>query len=335
MIQMARLSRILLISSVFGLLLLAAMFSLAEIRVGLAQATTPVATAAATRSAPPKGDAERGKLLVQVMNCVGCHSTPSLAAADGTIPLAGGNEFKAGDLGTVYANNLTELGGWSFDEFDKALRQGIEPFSGRVLLPVMPYQRYQRLTDADVASIAEYIISLKPVPNPAMKAPVLTAAAEALKPLPPQVVTSPAFDGSAAHGEYVVQVLAGCGSCHNPSGAAGRGREFSGGTRNLGTEERPIYAPPILGSVLKASGYSAENFTSLFRNGIRPRGAPLAPQMNWRRFSGLSDTELLGVWTFLDTRKLDTPWPVPTAPPTQPPPAPATTVATAAPTAAR
>src|SRR5579859_8234563 len=100
---------------------LAGLFTLTILIVGangstqqsvFAQQATPSATSAA-----PQGDVARGKYLVSIAGCVGCHGTATLATAD-SIPLAGGTAFNLGPLGTFYSRNLTILQAWTVADFD-------------------------------------------------------------------------------------------------------------------------------------------------------------------------------------------------------------------------
>ncbi len=320
---MARQYRFLILSSIFALSVLILFVGL----LGAQPATANVLATAASTGQAPQGDPARGRYLVQIAGCVGCHGAPDLAKG-GPIPLAGGREFNLGQLGKVYAPNLTVLQDWTFREFDMALRQGIEPYTKRTLLPVMPYMVFHGLSDSDVASIGAYIKSMTPVEHD-IAAAEIGPAGKKLKPLPPVSVPSPKADDSAETGRYLVDSLANCGSCHSPhdaSGAVIKGRDYSGGTRNLGTQDNPMYAPAIIGSALTAQGYTKETFAQTLRIGVRPRGAPLALQMPWRLFANMTDTDLAAVWNFLQTKKLDSPWPLQTPPPTR--------AATLAPTAA-
>lgn len=302
----------------FLLISLAASIAVLLVCLGLAD-TQPVsavglATAAATSAsgAQPQGDAARGQYLVQVAGCGGCHGAFKLATDKG-VPLAGGNEFKS-PLGTFYSPNLTMFQDVTYSDLDKPLRQGISLYSGKVLAPIMPYNMYHNLSDSDVASIAAYLRSLTPVDNN-IPASQPGSGMSSLKALPAQSIAGPKMDDSADNGGYLVNVVAGCGNCHSSRGAVA-GRELSGGTRNLGTDDHPIYAPSIDGSALVANGYNKDNFAATLKLGIRPRGAPLAPQMPWRRYSRMTDNDLAAIWNYLQTKKLDSPWPIQTAAPT-------------------
>jgi mono/diheme cytochrome c family protein len=140
---------------------------------------------------------ERGKYLVQVMGCHDCHS-PKLMGPQGPYPdpdrlLSGhpaGTQLPpmpkdnagwalltmdltaaVGPWGTSFAANLTSddsgIGSWTEDQFKRALKQGLyKGMEGsRMLLPPMPWQNFQNITDEDVHAIFSYLKSTKPVAN--------------------------------------------------------------------------------------------------------------------------------------------------------------------------
>ena len=91
-----------------------------------------------------------GEYLARAGDCVACHSVPGGKA------FAGG--LKMGSpLGAIYSTNITPdpetgIGGYSLEDFDRAVRQGIAK-DGHRLYPAMPYPSYAKLTDADVAAL--------------------------------------------------------------------------------------------------------------------------------------------------------------------------------------
>ena len=101
----------------------------------------------------------QGEYLARAGDCVSCHSAPGGKA------FAGG--LKMGSpLGAIYSTNITPdpetgIGGYSLEDFDRALRQGIAK-DGHRLYPAMPYPSYAKLTDADVAAL--YSFFMKDVP---------------------------------------------------------------------------------------------------------------------------------------------------------------------------
>lgn len=85
--------------------------------------------------------------------CTGCHGSD----------LAG---FSDPGLGT--APNLTPhesgLGGWTYEDFDEALRTGIRP-DGSELGEGMPWQAFARTTDVEMQALWAYLSSLEPLPS--------------------------------------------------------------------------------------------------------------------------------------------------------------------------
>ena len=137
----------------------------------------------------------RGRYLVTVMDCGGCHTPGALVGQrDAQRTLAGsevgfGGSAPMGEMtgGVVFPGNLTPdaetgLGRWSEAEIVRALRQGLRP-DGRPLVPVMPWPAFQQLTDEDASAIAAYLKSLPPVRNavPANVPPGQTSPAPYLK----------------------------------------------------------------------------------------------------------------------------------------------------------
>lgn len=144
---------------------------------------------------------ERGKYLVEIMDCASCHS-PKVFTPNGPVPdpsrLFGGydasqpfptlseNEMEVakkwvlfypeitatvGPWGVSFAGNIsssnTGIGTWSLNQFKRALTEG--KYKGlensRTLLPPMPWQAYKALTDDDIKAIYDYLKSTKPVDN--------------------------------------------------------------------------------------------------------------------------------------------------------------------------
>jgi mono/diheme cytochrome c family protein len=148
---------------------------LATIAAGIA-----TAAAAAEPVASFDGDATRGAYFAAIMDCQGCHSG---RLADGRIDaaahLTGGTiGFELPGLGIFYPPNLspdaaTGLGAWSDAEIAAAIRQGIRP-DGRILAPIMPWESYHVMTDADVADLVAYLRSL-PAADHAVPGPLGTA----------------------------------------------------------------------------------------------------------------------------------------------------------------
>ena len=137
---------------------------------------------------------ERGRYLVQVMDCHSCH-TPKIMTPEGPVPdmdrafmgfpsdgqmppvEAGGIRFNndltacSGPWGISFAanisNHFTGIGDWDFKQFQTAMRDG--KFRGdsqqRDLLPPMPWQAYRELNDDDLKAIFLFLKSSRRIHN--------------------------------------------------------------------------------------------------------------------------------------------------------------------------
>lgn len=138
----------------------------------------------------------RGKYLTLIGGCNDCHSpkvmTPMGPQPDTSRllsghpqemplpPLVKTNDWVLfnptatafiGPWGASYAANLTPddtgIGNWTFEQFDRAFRQG--KFKGlensRPLLPPMPWQMYSNMTQDDVKAVFTYLKTLPPIKN--------------------------------------------------------------------------------------------------------------------------------------------------------------------------
>lgn len=157
----------------------------------------------------PEDLANRGAYLVEIMGCNDCH-TPKIMTSQGPAPdksrllsghpaeeviatvndtnllksfaLFNGSLTAAiGPWGTSYSANLTPdetgLANWTFDQFEKAMRQGKSKGmdNNRMLLPPMPWMNYVHLEDEDLKAVWAYLQSIPPVKNvvPAPIPPVI------------------------------------------------------------------------------------------------------------------------------------------------------------------
>ena len=94
-------------------------------------------TIGASAAAAQGGDVERGRYLVTIMDCAGCHTRGALTGRPNPdLFLAGSGEgFHLPGLGYFYPPNLrpdpaTGLGDWSEDDIVRAVRTGERPDGG-------------------------------------------------------------------------------------------------------------------------------------------------------------------------------------------------------------
>ena len=144
--------------------------------------------AAVTRAASPITPViTRGKYLVTIMDCGGCHTPgalrgkpdPARLLAGSDVGFAGPPPPGAATGGVVYPPNLTPdkdtgLGKWTDEQIIRAVRFGQRP-DGRALSPAMPWPAYSALTDADARALVAY---LRSIPAVAFRAPGNVAPGE-------------------------------------------------------------------------------------------------------------------------------------------------------------
>jgi mono/diheme cytochrome c family protein len=178
-----------------------------------------------------------GKALTEAADCASCHT------ADPAKPFAGGKRIET-PFGGIYSANLTPdrdtgIGGWSDEDFRRALHDGISPTGARYY-PAFPYPYFTKFTRPDLMAIKAYLATLAPVSN---------------RPLPPDLhwplnyrilmrgwdwlffkpgILQPDQQKSTEwnRGRYLVEGAGHCGACHTPKdvfGADKHSRAFGGG----------------------------------------------------------------------------------------------------------
>ena len=126
------------------------------------------ACATATRPPADEDRITRGRYLVTVMDCTGCHTPGALGGQPDTSRYLAGSTIGFGfPGGVVYPPNLTPdqetgLGKWTDAEIIRAFRQG-QSRDGRPLVPIMPWPSYAALTPADAQAIVAFLRTLPPV----------------------------------------------------------------------------------------------------------------------------------------------------------------------------
>jgi len=168
---------------------------------------------------------EKGRYLADAGDCTACHT------AKGGKPFAGGLPI-ASPIGTLYSSNITPdkvsgIGGYSLDEFDRALRHGIAA-NGDSLYPAMPYPAYAKVSDDDIRALYAYFMHgvapvgvinrANDVPWPLSMRWPLAIWRKTFAPDPDAIAfKADAYkDAEVARGAYLVQGLGHCGSCHTP-----------------------------------------------------------------------------------------------------------------------
>lgn len=264
-----------------------------------------------TLSAAASGDssAARGEYLVRsVAVCGSCH------AADEKNPdgaLSGGREFHDWRIGTAQASNLTPdpetgLGTWSEAEIVRAIRSG-QRKDGRLLAPVMPYEWFHGMSDADALAVARYLKSLPPVRREVRQHPSIAfklGKLFLLRPLPAQTVATPPAADTVAYGRYLANHVGLCAECHTPRVGLlqkpDRRRLFAGMSNP--PKSFPVDPPNITPHPDSGIGqWSEADFVRAIRTGTRPAGDTLHPFMPWPALKRMTDADLHALYAYLRT----------------------------------
>jgi mono/diheme cytochrome c family protein len=267
------------------------------------------AAAAPKKFEPTPTRLARGRYLTEgPMHCFLCHSEVD---EDNLLPLPGkkgaGKTFPAGEFPfTVKAPNITPdpetgAGKWTDEQFVRVLRDGIG-HDGRVLLPLMPYHYFRRLTDEDLASVVVYIRSLEPVHNVIQLPYVPDEIRKQLVAVEPAKGSAqePDWKDPVKRGEYLV-TLGACDGCHTsadaPLGEPLPGMAFAGGVEFVPFK---VSSANITPSPSGISYYDEKMFLEVIRTG-HVKARALKPIMPWRYIRNLSDDDLKAMFAYLRT----------------------------------
>jgi mono/diheme cytochrome c family protein len=187
-------------------------------------ALTLAGTLAGLPTAPAIADeatVARGAYLAGAAGCDQCHTD----SKNGGAPYAGLRPMQT-EFGIIATPNITPdaatgIGGWSGDDFIRAMRWGIAP-DGTHYVPAFPFPYFGRLTDSDLADLKAFLDSLKPVSQPripgatslALLARARSAVGLAIAANRPAGPAPPADDVAVARGAYLVATVGHCGDCH-------------------------------------------------------------------------------------------------------------------------
>jgi mono/diheme cytochrome c family protein len=112
--------------------------------------------------------AERGKYIVTVHDCSGCHTPVGDQGPEWDKYLSGGNKATFREYGTFVTRNLTgdrETGLWrrTNDQVKRVLRTGLLPEGRVAYYRDMPWAAYSNFTEEDRHAVLIYLRHLKPV----------------------------------------------------------------------------------------------------------------------------------------------------------------------------
>ncbi|KJC62085.1 alcohol dehydrogenase [Bradyrhizobium sp. LTSPM299] len=261
----------------------------------------------------------RGKALTIAGDCASCHTAVS------DKPFAGGKRIDT-PFGAVFSPNLTPdrdtgIGGWSDDDFLRALRTGVSP-NGAHYYPAFPYPNFTKLIRDDILAIRAYLATLAPVSNkeppPELRWPlnyrVLMRAWDYLFFVPGIFQPDQSKTAEWNRGGYLVEGVAHCGACHTPKNAFGadkRGQAFGGGM------VQGMFAPRLDGverSGLKS--WSVDDVVEYLQSGRngRSHAGPLMSEVVVNSTSQMSDADVRAIAVYLKALPAGTPEPDVTPP---------------------
>jgi cytochrome c2 len=116
-----------------------------------------------------RATAQRGRYLVTIGACDGCHATPGPEGPDvKNMYLAGGFYMARKGVGTYVSMNLTPdsetgLGKWTDDDIKRVLRNGIAPDGRQIPGHLMPWPGFSNWTEEDRHAVVAYLRRIKPI----------------------------------------------------------------------------------------------------------------------------------------------------------------------------
>ncbi|NGZ84002.1 c-type cytochrome [Duganella aceris] len=258
-----------------------------------------------TATLAPEQKIARGAYLAKAGDCMACHTTR------GGQQYAGGRALQT-PFGSVVSPNITSdrdtgIGGWSADEFWRALHNG-KSRDGRLLYPAFPYTNYTRITRDDADALYAYFQSVPAVRQANLPHQLrfpynqqfMLAAWRALyfKPAVFREDSKQSVDWN--RGAYLVQGLGHCSACHSARNQLGAsdGEGLSGGLI-------PVlgwYAPSLNANAEAGLGeWLQPHIAQLLKTGVSPRATVFGPMAEVVRESlqYLSDADINAMAVYL------------------------------------
>lgn len=239
---------------------------------------------------------ERGKHLVTFVSvCLDCHGPD----------FGGGIVVDDPALGRIVAPNLTTGQNGRGSELTdqdimRVLRYGVKTDGTSVT--VMPADDYTHLSDADMGATIAYLRSLPPVDSnlPPTELRTLGRILLALGQLDIMIAKRIDFEAagsppmpetiSVEYGQYLANI-SGCTGCHGPG--------LSGGPIPAAPPDWPQALNLTPGG--EVADWSEADFITTIRTGVNPGGRTLLPEMPWKSYRNMTDTELMALWKFISS----------------------------------
>lgn len=224
----------------------------------------------------------KGRYLATAGDCASCHTT-----RDGQA-YAGGRMLPT-PFGNIPAPNITPdaetgIGNWSFNDFWRALHNGIGP-QGEPLYPAFSYTSFTKVTRDDALAIFAYLRSLRPVhqPNAALGLRFPYNMRNTLAAWRAMYFKAGVYQSNAAQsaswnrGAYLVQGLGHCNECHamrDEWGGPESRAALSGGL----IPEQGWYAPDLSTQANGGlQGWSRQDIIDVLKTGQSSKSAAAGP----------------------------------------------------------
>lgn len=189
---------------------------LSMLAIGITSSAAMAGGASLPNVSPANSDlVNRGAYIARAADCVACHNED----------YTGGNPI-ATPMGDIYSTNITPskrygIGKYTEADLTNALQKGRAP--DHMLYPAMPYPSYNGMTSEDISALFAYLQTVPAVNEPAKHKTDL--------PFPfnirslmlgwnainiPSTTKRTGLNETQERGEYLVNNLEHCGTCHTP-----------------------------------------------------------------------------------------------------------------------
>ena len=252
----------------------------------LASAMLAGAAVAAEPDPASEDPAARGAYVLHAAGCATCHTD----VANGGAFLAGGRMLSS-PWGAIAAPNITPdaetgIGGWSDEDFVRALSEGKSP-AGRTYYPAFPYTAYTHMRREDMLDLKAYLDTVEPVRAPNRPHALRFPFSVRLFLHPWRWLffergpdrPDPGADERVARGRYLVEALGHCAECHTPRnmlGATKRARHMAGSRYGPGGLSVPNITPDVETGI---GAWSALDLVFFLRTGFTPAGDDVQGEM--------------------------------------------------------
>ncbi len=217
----------------------------------------------------------RGAYLAAAAGCDQCHTDTK----NGGAPYAGGRQL-ATEFGTITTPNITPdkatgIGGWTFEDFIRAMRWGVAP-DGTRYVTTFPFPYSRQLSDSDLADLKAFLDSLASVSRPGLgRADSLALLARARDAVGVAITASSALppapnDPMIARGAYLAVAVGYCGDCHTPRtwlGALDADRELAGSAGWFNAKKGPNITPDAKTGI---GNWSIDDIATSLKTGETP-----------------------------------------------------------------